>query len=343
MSTFPQFLPPGHVHVTDALGRTNGDLASLWHEHLKSMLSRAGVTAPLYDPTVDDTPPGASFMPIGWRAFPATLNHNVTSASQRNSIADSARVDRQDEYCEWSVQREESGAIRRVTFTTEVPEYYEFLGQHDPDALLALYQQHVSPTVTLTDIAPDGTYDPLNTWNTRTDGPIMHLVQENNTLSAAITLVVAAIAQRHDGGGNPVTSQHELVRCAGLGAPLRNSDPKIATTINGLAGAGMALSLADPIGLHISRFDAQGIVFPPGAELGNCWHLDRGRGEKTVRARFEVPSEFGTVSDVTINGASIEHGAQLADRVEIGITAIAHSPGTHSPPLQPCQPLPGSA
>lgn len=336
MPTFPQFLPPGHVHETDARSRTAEELAALWHEHVKSMLTTAGIAAPLYDPTVVDTPPGASFATIPWRAFPATLNHNVTSASERNSIADSGRVDHQDEYCEWSVQRDDADAIRCVTFTTEVPEYYEFLGKHDPDALLALYQQHVSPTITFKDIAPGGTYDPQNAWNTGTDGPIMHLVQQDNTLGAAIALVVAAIAQRHDGDGNPVTSQHELVRCAGLGQPLRNSDPKIATTINGLAGAGMALSLADPIGLHISSFDAQGLVFPPGAGLDDSWHLDRGTDKKTVRARFEVPSELGSVSDVTINGAPIEHGAQLADRVEIGITTIAHSPGTHSPPSQPC-------
>ncbi len=46
--------------------------------------------------------------------------------------------------------------------------------------------------------------------------------------------------------------------------------------------------------------------------------------ERIVRASYEVPEELGfSVSDIRIGGRPIEFGAQLADLVQVRLTAVA--------------------
>src|SRR4029079_18688796 len=73
----------------------------------------------------------------------------------------------QDEYCEWHTFRNSADQIVRVVFTSEPPEYYQFL--HDPmdatlekasrDLLVKLYQQICDDkTIKLADLQVSGTY-----------------------------------------------------------------------------------------------------------------------------------------------------------------------------------------
>ena len=64
----------------------------------------------------------------------------------------------QDEYCEWGVERDGDGVITRVTFTTEVPEYFEHLAERDDDRLLATYHELVGPQVKLEELVVGGRY-----------------------------------------------------------------------------------------------------------------------------------------------------------------------------------------
>ena len=42
----------------------------------------------------------------------------------------------QDEYCEWSVARNDEGKIAKITLTSEGPEYWQFLASSQPDTVV---------------------------------------------------------------------------------------------------------------------------------------------------------------------------------------------------------------
>lgn len=330
MATIAQFSTPGKVRdsTDEALGRD-------WHEAVASIVADQSAAFPqLYDPTAEDTPASAQLHRISWHAFPVSLNRKTASAQARVELADGDR-ENQDEYCEWSVERS-GDEITKVTFTTEVREYYSTLARFDPDVLLDLYREFVSSDVELDELLVDGEYDPSNAWNQRTNGPIMHLCQTNNNLGAAVVLAAQATVLRQR-GGSPVTDQQDLVVCGGLGNPFRNSDPQIAAAINGLAATGARLTLEDPIGLYLDRLETAGMQFPEGVDPAECWIVERGDANHAVRARFQLPPGKGEMSQVTVNAAAVHSGAQLADRVVVRIGALSHSPGSFEPRVEPCK------
>jgi hypothetical protein len=287
-----------------------------------------------YDPTATETPAGTDPTPIAWVAFPARLLRGATSEEQRWARADADR-DEQDEYCEWAVERDGDGTIERVTFTSEVPEYFEHLAARDPDLLVELYRRHVDPRVVLDDLVVGDRYVSANRWNVDTTGRPAHLKQRNNTLGAAVALVAAATVPR-ERGGIPVTTKQELARCAGLGDQFRNSDPQIAAIVNGAARGGAQVSLADPPGLYIDALNTTGMVAPDGEDPRSFWTIERGDASHAVRASFHVPPERGyKAGDIEVAGRALRFGAQLADRVIVRIDGLVN-PGTHRQAPQPC-------
>jgi hypothetical protein len=286
-----------------------------------------------YDPTKVNTPRGTPDPMISWTAFPARL-----LGPDRLRAADSDRNE-QDEYCEWSVQKR-GGKIVRVTFTTEVPEYFAHLWDTDPDGLLKLYRRLVDPRVKLADLRDgDGDYLPINRWNHPSrSGRIAHLLQASNTLGAAVDLVARATVARRDANGKPVTEQQALIACARLGDPRRHSDPQIAGAVNGAAVGGAEITFANPPGLHLGRPRTAGMVTPDGADAARFWTIERGDPEHTVRARFEVPaSKRYVVGDITIGGKPIQLGGQIAERVQVWVKALIKQ-GNHTPKAIPCGP-----
>ncbi len=288
-----------------------------------------------YDPTKKNTPPGTPEPMISWVAFPASLRASTPSAVERWKRADRDRG-LQDEYCEWSVVRNSARKITRVTFTTEVPEYWEHLFETDPNRVLRLYRRLVDPAVKMSDIRrANGDYKPENRWNNSQPGRLVHLIQGSNTLGAAIDLVSRATVLRVK-NGKPVTNQQELVRCAQLGDPLRNSDPQIASAVNVAAREGAEITLTDPLGLHLGRPLTAGMVTPDGADAARFWKIERGDEEHTLRARFEVPANRGyVVGDIELAGRPIEFGGQIADRVQIWVKATVKK-GDHKPKPKGC-------
>ena len=108
-----------------------------------------------YDPTRKNTPAGTPEPMVSWAAFPAALRAEIPSQRERWKRADRDR-DLQDEYCEWSVTRNDARKITRVSFTTEVPEYWEHLFETAPDQVLKLYRKLVDPAVKLSDLRDGG-------------------------------------------------------------------------------------------------------------------------------------------------------------------------------------------
>jgi hypothetical protein len=276
-----------------------------------------------YNPMKVETGPDAQSTDITWTGFPRNVQINSVSDRQRWRKADTSR-DVQDEYCEWSVERDpESHKITRVTFTCEGPEYWQFLAQKTPEVVLGLYRQFVNPQVKMEDLfLPNGQYNPRNRWNASTVEGAMHLIQVNNTLSAEIELAAGSSVVRMI-NGKMLDEHQELIRCGRYGGEERHSDPHIGAIVNSLTRQKADVTLANPVGLYFDDLLTDGWETPDGSDPKSYWTYVRGTADKPVRAVYEVPSEKAfVVGDITISGQPIEFGAQIADFIDMKLTGV---------------------
>lgn len=282
-----------------------------------------------YNETKTDTADDKQNLVITWTAFPRNVAITSSSDEMRWRMADSTR-DVQDEYCEWSVTRDpQSRKITRVTFTSEGPEYWEFLAAFNPDLLLSLYRDNISPQVRMKDLFDSaGRYRRRNVWNNSTTNGAMHLIQPANTLGAEIELAAAASIVRVINGVE-LTGEQELIACGRYGDEERNSDPHIGGQVNRLARAKADVTIANPVALYINDLNTAGWETPDESDAKDYWKIVRphhpdGRPELALRAVFEVPADKGfTVGDILIGGVPIEFGAQIADFITIKIVGLA--------------------
>jgi hypothetical protein len=337
-----KFDAPGFV--TDL----NPQAVSRWSDWISGQLDEARANDGGGDPSFGPRPQffnqlrtaaagDATTKDIDWPAFPRVVQLSSVTDKQRWRSADSSR-DLQDEYCEWSVMRDpNSDKIVRVMFTSEGPEYWQFLAAVDPGRVLELYKQHIGPQVKQADLFQGGQYNTRNRWNNSTTNGAMHLIQRSNTLGAEIELAAAATLVRRK-NGVPITEAQELIACGAYGEPQRHSDPHIGAQVNELARAKADITLANPIGLYIAGLNVAGWVTPDGSNPADYWQITRGTKEKTLRAVYEVPAAKGfTVGDIKIAGRSIEFGAQIADFIRIKLTGLATRIGqSTAPPIDAC-------
>nr|QKW93918.1 hypothetical protein [Vitiosangium cumulatum] len=323
-----QFDPPGFLDDFTASQR------QAWSEFISDSIDGAirgfpdqlefdGPREQFYNPLKTDTADDAQELDITWTGFPKQIQESSVSDVQRWRRADASR-DVQDEYCEWSVTRDESsGKITRVTFTCEGPEYWQFLAATTPQKMVELYRQHVSPRVQEKDLFVRGRYNPRNPWNNSTSQGAMHLIQRSNTLGAEIELAAGASVVRVI-DGRMLTDEQELIACGTYGEPGRNSDPHIGAMVNSLTRQKADVTLANPVGLYFSELITAGWQTPDGSDAQEYWKYVRGTKEKPVRAVFEVPPERGfVVGDILVNGRPIQFGAQIADFVNMKLTGVA--------------------
>ena len=323
------FDPPGFV---DDLSESQ---KAAWSDWVSEQIDDARAGAPGAPPSggprsqffnpIQNPPAGdAVERDISWRAFPRVVQITSASDLQRWKRADASR-DRQDEYCEWSVTRDPATEkIVRVSFTSEGPEYWEFLAAVNPVRVLELYREHVDAAVQHADLfGSDGIYRRRNRWNDSTDQGAMHLIQRANTLGAEIELAGAATIIRRR-NGTVLTSERELIDCGRYGEPERFSDPHIGAEVNALARQKADITLANPVGLCIAGLSVASWQAPDGSDPLDYWKVTRGTKEKALRAIYEVPPDKGfVVGDVTIAGKRIEYGAQIADFITIKLTGLA--------------------
>lgn len=320
-----------------------------------------------YNPLNTDIPPGTKGAAIQWTAFPNRILIRYASASQQTQwqYADDGppAADNygpggprgwQDEYAEWSVTRNAQGQIVKVMFTCENREYWYTLWETDPNIVLRLYQQLVSPEVKLADLylldnndnpvidpaTGKPAYNDLNQWNSTTTNGAVHLISNPNALSAEIFLAGQGTILRKDAANNPITDKNQLINCSRYGTANRNSDPTIGATVNALVrGAGgletgVQISLENPVGLYIQTpsFDTYQLPLtaPASAQPADFWKIMRGRKQQDgesidyiLHAVYEVPPALGfTVSDITINGLNIDYGAQIAQTFQIALAGL---------------------
>ncbi|MFF2041754.1 hypothetical protein ACFVVX_15070 [Kitasatospora sp. NPDC058170] len=325
MSKLPSYNPPGHLTDLDGAG------LKAWSTQISDLIDTSiNVPDPavssrgqFYNLTRTDTAADATEATVTWTAFPRIIKLTSIGDLQRWKRADASR-DVQDEYCEWSVTRDTTGKITKVTFTCEGPEYWSLLAQTNPAAVLALYRTFVDPAVQQDDLfGVDGSYNPLNRWNDSTSHGAMHLIQRSNTLGAEIELAAAATIVRII-DGEELTTEQQLIQCGMYGVPERNSDPHIGGAVNEIARQKADISLADPVGLYFNDLSTDGWATPDGSDPKAYWTYVRGDASHPVRAVYEVPQDQGfTVGDITINGKPIQFGAQIADFITIKLTAVA--------------------
>ncbi|MBG1270544.1 hypothetical protein [Nostoc sp. WHI] len=377
MSNLSQFDPPAHQNDFKA-GEEHQEkaLRARWNDIIKLFTQRALNNTPwsltnqpavnqYYNPLDTSIPNGTGGAAIKWTAFPnrIELSYSNEDILTRSKYADEGTPDPnwtplgargwQDEYCEWSVTRNANNKITKVMFTCENREYWYTLWDIDPEVVLRLYQQLVSPQVKLEDLYLNNNNEPiidpatgrpayndLNKWNSTTTNGAVHLISGPNTLSAQILLASQATILRKDDGGNPVTDPGRLLEYSRYGTRNRNSDPHIGVTVNNLVrgsgapGSGVRITLENPVGLYIQepRFDLYRLprTAPSGARPSDYWKIIRGRkrqnGEDVdyiLHAVFEVPEEHGfTVSDITIDGSNIQYGSQITRTFEVALVGV---------------------
>ncbi len=330
-----EFSPPGNLDDFSAEQRAawNRFIGGAFDDRMTDV--DGGKREQFFNPIGVELDADAAEKDVTWSAFPKQIALRFPAGPARWRAADRSR-DVQDEYCEWSVERDARGVVKRVTFTCEGPEYWGFLANTSPDVALALYRQHVSPTVTNSDLfGPGGRYIERNRWNNSTTTGAMHLIQPNNTLLAEIELAAAATVVR-ERDGQVITTEQELITCSGFGEPSRHSDPHIGGEVNALARAKADVTLQDPVGLYLDALSTAGWETPDGADPHDFWRVTRGAEGTTVRAVYEVTGHDYAVGDITILGQPIRFGGQIAEHITMRLTGLAHHIGRSTATPRPC-------
>ncbi len=256
---------------------------------------------------------------VSWSAFPKTASASLAEI-------DDERFNLQDEYVEWSTEKDSSGSVTRITFTTEFPEYYEALAEVSLDALIAGIKQ-VIPDATPTvrellgvDREPIFGRSRLfrnnllrNPWNNGQKGLIC-LAQRFNTLGALFNLLDKCGVPRPGVAAGNVCS---LV--GGACGPDRNSDPRVCLAAQSLVRSGQGLSLADPAGINILelqgiwRINETEIDINDSTSNSHIWKIIRG-GRRGI---------LNVVEGLTLDGNPITSGAQVSQRLFVDAQVIS--------------------
>jgi hypothetical protein len=295
---------------------------------------------------------GLSEENVSWRALPTRIG--PPSRAIYKFFDEPVGLRDQDEYCEWKVFKNESGKILRVVFTSEPPEYYQFL--YDPsavdpaasdlvtfsrDLLVRLYRERCdNKPVTLAQLETTGPakrYNPGNHWN---NDFCVHLQQPNNTLGAQINIAAHAAIVRSSSGA-VISDVKKLMACDPFGEVNRQSDPHIGDGVNTFARQNRFVTLANPVGLYMSALDTTGWKTPDGTDAQTFWKVLKGKADRNpnksmiVRAEFAVPaSKKYTVSDIEIAGVPIEFGSQIAEQLEMRL-GVLKGPADQDPEGRP--------
>ncbi|HSE19946.1 MAG TPA: phospholipase D-like domain-containing protein [Pyrinomonadaceae bacterium] len=336
-----RFDPPGFLDdMNDAQKDQWSQIISTWIDraHAGKPAQNDGPRNQFFNPLTNPPADDQQVAVISWNAFPRQVMSSSISAKQRWRRADADR-NVQDEYCEWSVTRDPvSRKITRVTFTCEGPEYWQVLATMNPEKVLALYREFISPLVKREDLFQNGKYNPFNSFNNSTTRGAMHLIQGANSLQAEIELGAAATIRRIKNGAE-LTSAQALITCSRYGEAGRNSDPHIGEQVNNLARQRADITINNPVGLYLHEFNPVGWTTPDGKDPREFWKFVRGKDNHFVRAVFEVPAHLGyTVGDIKIAGRNIEFGAQIVDFITIKLEGLATRIGqSTTTPFQGCR------
>lgn len=261
---------------------------------------------------------------IDWLAFPLT-------AIATDRAIDRDRFNHQDEYVEWRVESV-GGRPSRITFVTQLPEYYQAFASVGAGALIEAIKDAIpgaDPTVedlfgVDASAAEVGALSPLarsnlfrrnltnNPWNNGIKG-ILCLTQRFNTMSALFNLVAECGVLNPSG---PPEDTCSLV--GGACGPGRSSDPRICSATQTAVRNRRAISLVDPVGIKLltlaGEWQLNGATFPVNdpATHNNLWTV----GHNGRRATLEVPP------GLTVNQRTITSGAQVSRELRVAAVVL---------------------
>ena len=263
---------------------------------------------------------------IPWIAFPKSV------AASFEQIDDN-RFEFQDEYVEWRTERDNSGKVNKITFTTEFFEHYEALARVSFDTLVNGIRRVIpranptarelfGPNFRPQSATPEArarqlrANAPRNPWNNGEKG-ILFLTQGANTMFALFKLVGECALPR-------LNLQPAEV-CANVGGacvPARNSDPVVCQATQNLARAQNGMSLQDPIGIKILKLQGnwkisgQQIDINDPSQNHGAWVISR-NGRRAV---------LDVSKGVNIGDELITTGTQVSTRLQVGATVISSAP-----------------
>jgi hypothetical protein len=262
---------------------------------------------------------------IPWLASPQTVYDHRTRAAARTQVDNPANRrnsgNGQNEYAEWFTHKDGSGNVTMVDFTTELPDYWRFIGATLTQAQIGDIYRRFFPAATNAQLFTGATYNPTNVWNT-TQGA-MQLIGNINTLSPdALGVIAGAIPWRFNTAGEVIDVQD----CVSLGERVFHADPTIVANINRMAREGRAITIDDPFGVYIFGVDTSDWVCPDGGNPDEL--VTYSRGTPPMHARIAVPpGRTFRLGEVTIAGERLRSGAQIAERTTVGITMLVGPPG----------------
>lgn len=370
-----RYQPPGHLDDLGDAARQqwHARVAAGLRAKLDELRRDEGIAHP-YVFALDAVPATTPVVrvPVSWHGFPRrlrlrhparrdmfdageTLAASTTIGWRDRAYADPFRpLHRdQDEYLEWKAVRGAGGRVERYVFTTESPEYWSFLAEHDRAALLDCYRELVGREVAWDELTfahdvwdRDGAGRPLlryragtyNPWNpVNRDEALIHLSHPDNSLDAELDLLARASIQRLDAQGRRIADRRRLACCGDFGNPDRHSDPTIGFTVHALVGQGYSVTAADPVGIYLGGLDTGRLSGPRGEPVDDWWVVTRGQGEHAVRAELRPPpgATFG-VSDLRVKGGPLTHGGQLAELINVVLYLGAVKRSLPPPPPRRC-------
>ncbi|KXX82080.1 hypothetical protein MMYC01_201566 [Madurella mycetomatis] len=325
-------MPPNRI-----FGQPGGlqDLdAETWDKVVSDVIGKQMLkeSAHIYNPLAVSTDNSPEERKISWQAFPK----NLRECQKKWALADMR--ENQDEYCEWEVQRE-NGKIVKITFTCEVPEYWEQMCEDKPDHLLQQYRFLLgNDNITIDDLRKNGKYDTKNKWNldVQKNGDIVHLSQANNTLKDAVELVADSTILRRDQNDTLIEDQMRLLdEVASIDnkdrSKGRHSDPEIMAIVNEFVRNGKSVAITESPGVYIDNFDYAKFSVPghDNVNIHRFWTVARGDKAKCVRAVFQVPPDLGFVVGDIVDDKShqIDHGSRVAEHVwiRLDVQSLPHA------------------
>lgn len=356
--------PASRLHLALAApgGLTElGAAVDAWHDAVAKATAAAGFPRSPSIVAADESNATELRMP-DWPAVPARVRGCLGRDradrlldARVDELGDVGRLALQEEYAEWRIVRGTHGPTR-FELSTELPEYWELLAQHVPEAAIKLVGDFARRPVALTDLFGDATQDGearLAAFRAQMlgrdpdghqigrPGPLNNGIEaitclsyRHNNLAALLELVAAAakplLVTDSDSGEDRFASGSEAIRTFDRGAAqdCRNSDPVIVERIVRLATEGRAIRLDDPVGVYIVDFQHAELLTPDGEPLPSGWfELSRGKRLADGLARhqrlvLDIPTDAGfDLSDVLSRrtGRPIAHGAEIAELVQLAI------------------------
>ncbi|MFD3758075.1 hypothetical protein [Streptomyces sp. NPDC058622] len=274
-----------------------------------------------------EDPAATQRVPVTWFGNPAEPGFcfDATTARALSDWGVRGRRALHNEYCEYAVvtATDNEGRVRpkRVQITTELPEYYLMLAEHDPERLRGIvtgmlgseprWQELYGPTVAdpgqldpagrraafarqLTGhgfhadlVEAEVPQDPVGSLNAVNALFMAHPINGLDDLLYIVMFGARPYARRTAEGGLEPAGRDQIFRQKpGLAAlACRHADPAAALAAAGAAFQGRTVSFADPLGMYIHHFTSDVFLFE-GGPLPDPW-IQLSRGRRGLHQRLE--------------------------------------------------------